>query len=261
MAEHRKKAMQQIGLMNQTLQKYIPGHIARYNDDFEPRAFGDNIQKWGTSTILIESGGYKNDPEKQFIRKINFICLLTAFYQIAEKEYATAGTQHYESIPFNGRYFHELVIRNATAKAGNYSYLTDVAFRQHEVQFNQDQSFYYRRYISDLGDLSTFHGYRELDATGHTIVVGKRYPKTFKDVKQLKKKGIRQLLEQGYTAVNVKNITNEDRKAALPIALLRPDDGFSTDLRLGSNLSFFLEKNGQQKMVVVNGQVFEIEKL
>ena len=59
--------MKIIVFMNDILQKYAPGQVGRYNDDFEPRAFGDNIQKWGTSTILIESGGYPNDIEKQEI--------------------------------------------------------------------------------------------------------------------------------------------------------------------------------------------------
>ena len=68
----RAAAMQVIVQMNDILQEYAPGQVGRYNDDFEPRAFGDNIQKWGTSTILIESGGYPNDPEKQEIRKLNF---------------------------------------------------------------------------------------------------------------------------------------------------------------------------------------------
>ncbi|GAH27551.1 unnamed protein product, partial [marine sediment metagenome] len=59
-----------------TIQKYAPGQVGRYNDDFEPRAFGDNIQKWGTSTILIESGGFQNDTEKQEIRKLNYVSIL-----------------------------------------------------------------------------------------------------------------------------------------------------------------------------------------
>ena len=54
----RERSMRMIGQMNAVLQAYIPGQVARYNDDFEPRAFGDNIQKWGTSTILIESVSY-----------------------------------------------------------------------------------------------------------------------------------------------------------------------------------------------------------
>ncbi len=70
----RANAMRIIAQMNEIIQHYAPGQVGRYSDDFEPRAFGDNIQKWGTSTVLIESGGFKNDPEKQFIRKLNFVC-------------------------------------------------------------------------------------------------------------------------------------------------------------------------------------------
>ena len=44
--------------------------MGRYSDEFEPRAFGDNIQKWGTNTILIESGGIFGDEEKQYLRKL-----------------------------------------------------------------------------------------------------------------------------------------------------------------------------------------------
>ncbi|TAK67101.1 MAG: peptidase M14, partial [Bacteroidetes bacterium] len=44
------------------MQMFIPGAIARYDDCFEPRAFGDNMQKWGTGTMLVESGHALNDP-------------------------------------------------------------------------------------------------------------------------------------------------------------------------------------------------------
>ncbi|MEQ9581863.1 MAG: M14 family zinc carboxypeptidase, partial [Arenibacter sp.] len=47
--EVRANAMKVIVYMNKIIQKYAPGQVGRYNDDFEPRAFGDNIQKWGTS--------------------------------------------------------------------------------------------------------------------------------------------------------------------------------------------------------------------
>ena len=49
--------MRIIAKMNQIIQGYARGQVGRYNDEFEPRAFGDNMQKWGTSTILIETGG------------------------------------------------------------------------------------------------------------------------------------------------------------------------------------------------------------
>jgi Zinc carboxypeptidase len=65
----RKRSMQLIVAMNNILQNYIPGQVGRFSDEFEPRAFGDNIQKWGTTLILIESGGYKGDREKQYLIK------------------------------------------------------------------------------------------------------------------------------------------------------------------------------------------------
>ena len=74
--------MQLISAMNAILQKHIPNKVARYSDEFEPRAFGDNIQKWGTSTILIESGGLDKDREKQYLRKLHFVILLYAFQAI-----------------------------------------------------------------------------------------------------------------------------------------------------------------------------------
>ena len=85
--EVRGNAMKIIVFMNDILQKYAPGQVGRYNDDFEPRAFGDNIQKWGTSTILIESGGYADDTEKQEIRKLNYVSILSAIYTIAKQNY------------------------------------------------------------------------------------------------------------------------------------------------------------------------------
>src|SRR5690606_16547499 len=74
----RENAMKLIVEMNNELQKHIPGQVAKYSDEFEPRAFGDNIQKWGTNTVLIESGGYANDPQKQYIRKLNFVAIMEA---------------------------------------------------------------------------------------------------------------------------------------------------------------------------------------
>ena len=52
--EVRGNTMKLIVDLYHVLNKFIPGHIAKYNDDFEPRAFGDNFIKWGTSSVLIE---------------------------------------------------------------------------------------------------------------------------------------------------------------------------------------------------------------
>ena len=64
---NREQAIKVIICMNETLQKLIPQQVGKFNDEFEPRAFGDNFQKAGTATILIESGSLLNDLEKQMI--------------------------------------------------------------------------------------------------------------------------------------------------------------------------------------------------
>ncbi len=101
--DNRRNAMRQIAVMNKVLQKYIPGQVGRYNDDFMPTSLGDNIQKWGTGAILIESGGYKNDPEKQYIRKLNFIAILSALYSIASEK-DNIDYKAYFTIPENSSY-------------------------------------------------------------------------------------------------------------------------------------------------------------
>ena len=93
--EVREGAMQLIVGMNNILQQYIPESVARYDDTYTPRGFGDNFQSWGASTILIESGGLKGDPEKQKIRKLNFIIILNALLEIANGSYENYNAKRY----------------------------------------------------------------------------------------------------------------------------------------------------------------------
>jgi hypothetical protein len=113
----RTRAKKVASTLAEVLNLFIPGHLAKWDDTFEPRAFGDNIQKWGTSTVLIESGGWKGDPNKHVLRKLNCIALLTTFYALAVGETAHADTAVYENIPFNMKLGCDLIIRNALLKA------------------------------------------------------------------------------------------------------------------------------------------------
>src|SRR5690606_18919261 len=108
----RGDAMKMIVGMNKLLQAYIPGNVARYNDTHEPRGFGDNFQKWGASTVLIESGGYPNDPEKQFIRKLNFEIILNSLLDIAPGNYPKNDAKEYDAIPENALKLNDVVIRH-----------------------------------------------------------------------------------------------------------------------------------------------------
>src|SRR5690606_5821806 len=116
----RTKATQLILSMNDALQAKSPGNVAKYDDAYDPRCFGDTFQGMGISTILIESGGYKADPEKQFIRKLNFHALLNAFLAISRQSYTSYDPADLEQIPQNGRALYDLFVKNISIeKEGN----------------------------------------------------------------------------------------------------------------------------------------------
>ena len=165
----RKNSMRLIVGMNKVLQQFIPNQVARYSDEHEPRAFGDNIQKWGSSLILIESGGYKNDPEKQYIRKLNFMTILTGLNLIANGEVAKEKYKNYFKLLENDNYHFDLIVRNAQISLNGKTYKTDIGINRREINNETATLFTYRGDITDFGDLSIFHGIEELDAQGALV--------------------------------------------------------------------------------------------
>lgn len=98
----------------QALQKYIPGHIARYDDDYAPTAFGDNFSAWGTPVILIETGALHGKDE-MFLVKMNFIAFLTALTSVADQTEKNINPAAYDLLPHNtsGRVIN-FIFRNAS---------------------------------------------------------------------------------------------------------------------------------------------------
>ena len=252
----RERAMQTIVGMNEVLQQVIPGQVGKYDDEFEPRAFGDNIQKWGTSTILIESGGYTDDPEKQYIRQLNFMIILNALHQIATKAYTQYNTDQYFAIPDNGVQLMDLILNEVQVKVGGKLYPIDLAIRRRESEANG--SFFVSGSVEDLGDMQVFFGFEELDEAGLTFTEGKVFEKVFENVKALDKAQALELLKQGYMAVKVKNGVAKQLHG-LPILVLKSSDTFSSGWTTGSTPNFFLSKDGDLKYAVVNGYLINLE--
>jgi hypothetical protein len=112
--QDRRNAMEVMGVMIQSMDPMVGGHVAKYDDTFNPRAFGDLITQWGTGTILVESGGWADDPQKQFLRKVNFVGLLAALESIATGSYRGVGVELYAALPGNGRRIGDLLVRGGT---------------------------------------------------------------------------------------------------------------------------------------------------
>ena len=254
--EVRGDAMKLIVEMNEQLQKHIPGNVAKYNDDFEPRAFGDNIQKWGTSTILIESGGYPEDPEKQEIRKMNFLAILTALFSIANDEYRSIDIADYEKIPQNDRKLFDLKLKGLEYELLGDTYVLDLGINRDEVAAKENGEFYYRGRVADQGDLSTNYGYETLDGTGFKIVPGKVFPEVQESMEDLEKLDFSSLLEQGYSYVKVRDIPKEKNSTTFPLHVVGENFEVPQHLEPGMNPTFFLKKEGHPGYAVVNGFIY-----
>lgn len=252
--EVRTNAMRLIGYLNTMLQQYIHGKVAKYSDAHEPRAFGDMIQKWGTSTILIESGGYPNDPEKQYIRKLNFISLLTAIDAIAGRKFTEIEVDRYYQIPENNRSLTDLLIRKVNIVRKNKKYLVDIGISRRQQIV--DSTSYYRATINDIGDLSTSHGYKELDGNKIEVHPGKIYPDTLKNKKAVQQLDFIKLLRKGYTDIIIEDAPEASYLDNIPLNIVARED-YSNEISLGSVPNLILKEDGHIRQVIVNGYIFD----
>ncbi len=251
--EVRKRSMQLIVGMNRVLQQFIPGQVARYDDEFEPRAFGDNIQKWGTTLILIESGGQVGDPEKMSIRRLNFVAIVTALHAIATEAYSAEKIAEYQAIPENGRPLFDLLIRNATVVRNGKPFTIDLGINHFEVNTDSARTFSYRSTIEDIGDLSTFHGLTELDASGLTLSPARLYTNTLDSAADLRRLDVAQLRQEGIVAFKIRRPMKKNTFPTYPVHLLSEGQLPGRPPGLGQIATFLLKQGSQTKYVFVNG--------
>ena len=120
----RKETMNVIVAMNKMLQNVIPNFVGRYSDEFYPTATGDNFQKLGYNTILIESGHYPQDYHREESRKYTFFSILQGVYHIAN----TSNFDKYKdyfTIPNNDKIFFDVIHRYPNSS-------NDVSFQYEE---------------------------------------------------------------------------------------------------------------------------------
>ena len=139
----------------------IPGRIAKYDDAFNPRAFGDLMQQWGTSTVLIESGALPDDPQKQQLRALNVAGILGALDAIATGSYARVPANAYESLPYNqGGAFDVLVMGGQLVMPGKAPMALDIAINYDDAVARQ------RGRVRDSGDLGDAIAIDTVNAAG-----------------------------------------------------------------------------------------------
>ncbi len=252
----RERAMQTIVGMNEVLQQVIPGQVGKYDDAFEPRAFGDNIQKWGTSTILIESGGYWGDPDKQYIRKLNFMIILSALHQIATESYTQYSTDEYFAIPDNGSQLADLIINELQVEVEGKKFPVDLAIRRRESE--TEDGYFVSGSIDDVGDMQVYFGQEKIDATGMEFTEGRVYETVFESLEDLDRSVAMTLLREGYLAVKVENAEPKSLHD-LPILVLQETDSLESGWQTSDDPNFYIAQDGNLKYAVVNGYLIDLE--
>lgn len=130
--ESRKKSMGLIAGMAKDLEEMLPGQMGRYDDAFNINCAGDTFQHLSTPTVLFEAGHYKDDYERENVRKFVFRALISCLYQISVGEDLLADYKDYFDIPENQKLFNDVIIREVEIEGE----VTDVAIQFQEVLRN-----------------------------------------------------------------------------------------------------------------------------
>ena len=173
MSPGRVLTRQLASVVRDSLEPLAPGRIGKYEEAFEPRAFGDNLTKWGTPVLLIETGPYPEaNPDPALVR-LNFVALVCALGALADGSVAHADPARYDALPVNESLNLHTVIRNVTIIQGSGvpPFRGDVGINaMRRVRIDGGKRLLFESYqIDDIGDLSAAGRLFDVDGTGKVL--------------------------------------------------------------------------------------------
>ena len=243
----RERAMQLVGEMRDLMAELAPGYLAKYNDTFSWRSFGDTFAGMGISTVLIESGAHPSDDNRQVARRLNTQLLVKTINSVASGAYAKQTTAAYQAIPFNrDGGIKDLLLNDVVISVNGHQAQIDLA-----LEFDLDNKI---ARIRDIGDLSVYGGFHQLSANGLSFSRGKAYRLTEPLV--LQKEQYLSLLAQGYSHFSG-NAQLLDNQTGLPV-VVNPK-GLAKDAPHRGALATFLLSNAKGvQLALLNGQLLQL---
>ena len=171
--EGRLLTKKTAALVRDAVETFAPGQVAKYDDSFEPRAFGDNVTKWGTPVVLIETGAWPGEDVDRHLVRLNFVAVLAALDGLASGRVHDADPERYDSLPMNGSNVLYRLIRRATVLTGTGvpPFTADIGITGQRIVRNVDgqRTLLTETRIAEFGDLSTFGAMEVIDAGGLTV--------------------------------------------------------------------------------------------
>jgi hypothetical protein len=170
-SDTRTISKQLASIAAETLNRFCPGHVARYPDTFEPRGLEEYMQARGTSVVLLETAGWPGDYEKQYLRRAGLAAVIDVLRALADGSYRSRDAATYDGLPENGGPVHDLLLRGgmiADDVVGDFR--ADIA-----IDFDAPLERCGGK-ISEIGDLADEHAFDVVDARGLFIRRSDREP-------------------------------------------------------------------------------------
>ncbi|HLL06037.1 MAG TPA: M14 metallopeptidase family protein [Myxococcaceae bacterium] len=170
----RLLAKRVCAVIRDAVEPLAPGQLGRYSDAFEVRAFGDNMGRWGTPAVLIETGPWPSGDADAALLRLNFVALVSALEALASGRAEQADLARYDSIPLNeSKGLFQLLVKEAHVfgEAGE-AFLADIGVATTPaVRLKQGvPTAVAAGQIVDLGDLRVFGVVETVDGRGLTAV-------------------------------------------------------------------------------------------
>ncbi len=162
--------------MVEALAPFMPRGMARYAEDWSPRAFGDNLTAWGTPVVLIESGGLPPGRGFTEFTRLNFVAILRVLEELVRDDLAAYDPQIYDQLARNtDNAWVDVAVRGGTLwQPLAASYRADLAFnvlRDEREAAGCAGDDPVRSRVFEIGDCRFLAAGRELDAEGSLLLV------------------------------------------------------------------------------------------
>ena len=171
----RLRAKRACTAVHAALTPFVPGGISRYDEDWSPRAFGDNITAWGTPVVLIESGGLPPGRPPTDLTRLSFVALLTTLADLAADDLARHDPAVYDGLPRNETgAFADVVLRGGQVLQAPRlePYRADVAFdaARSDLEWAGCGNPRAGSRVVEVGDARFLAAGQAVDATGGVVM-------------------------------------------------------------------------------------------
>jgi len=173
----RARAKRVCSAIARTLEPFAAGGIGRYDEDWNPRAFGDNVTAWGTPVVLIESGGIPPGRPLTDLTRLNYVALLSVLHGLVRDDLAGESPDLYENLKRNQEgYWTDVLLEGGRVwqPGAGEPYRADVAFDvlddDPRVASCAEPGWPGASRIREVGDGRLIGSARRIDVAGRLVV-------------------------------------------------------------------------------------------